>query len=190
MIDRKQALAALKEHIDDQIVVATYSTASDWIEMCDRPLNYFSFGAMGLASSHGIGLALARPERRVIVLDGDGSLLMNLGTLVTTARVQPRNFTHLVFHNGTYEANGGHPLPVQNVDFEGMARSAGIGNASTIGDIESFKKALPQLLTQEGPVFACLDIEQGELGPRSYTEMYRHERRVALREALGAAVPK
>ncbi len=119
MIDRKKALELLAERITDQIVVSTYSTASDWLTIIDRPLNYFSSGAMGLASSHGLGLALARPERRIIVLDGDGSLLMNLPTLVTIGRVAPRNFTHLVFNNGTYEANGGHPIPNPDVDFEG-----------------------------------------------------------------------
>ena len=66
---------------------------------------------MGLASSHALGLALGRPDKRVIVLDGDGSLLMNLGTLVTAAAAPPKNFYHFVCENGTYEANGGHPIP-------------------------------------------------------------------------------
>ena len=101
MMERRKALELLASRITDEIVVATYSSASEWIEIIDRPLNYFSSGAMGLASSHGLGLALARPDRRVIVLDGDGSLLMNLGTLVTIGRVAPKNFTHLVFQNGT-----------------------------------------------------------------------------------------
>jgi sulfopyruvate decarboxylase subunit beta len=126
MINRREALQFLSRQVTDQIVVATYSSATDWLDIIDRPLNYFSSGAMGLASSHGLGLALARPERRVIVLDGDGSLLMNLGTLVTIAQVAPRNLTHLVFQNGTYEANGGHPIPNQGVDFEAHARAAGI----------------------------------------------------------------
>lgn len=183
-INRREALAMLAGAITDEIVVATYSTASDWIEILDRPLNYFSSGAMGLASSHGLGLALARPERRVIVLDGDGSLLMNLGTLVTIARVAPRNFTHMVFQNGTYEANGGHPLPNPEADFEGLARAAGQADACAIRDLETFQARLPHLLTAPGPVFACVQIEQGPLGPRSYTEMYRAERRAAFREAL------
>ena len=111
MIDRKKAWAALAPHITDEIVVATYSSATDWLATVDRPLNYFAFGAMGLASSHALGLALARPDKRVIVLDGDGSLLMNLGTLVTIGAVAPKNFTHIVAHNGSYEANGGHSIP-------------------------------------------------------------------------------
>ena len=100
MINRREALKILADHVTDEIVVATYSSASDWFELTDRPLNYFFVGAMGLASSHGLGLALSRPERRTVVLDGDGSLLMNLGTLVTIGAVAPRNFTHLVFQNG------------------------------------------------------------------------------------------
>ena len=154
--------------------------------MSDRALNYYSFGAMGLASSHGLGLALARPERRVVVLDGDGSLLMNLGTLVTIGAVAPKNFTHIVWHNGSYEANGGHPLPNQEVDFTTMARGAGIANVRKIERMEDYEAQLPAILSEEGPVFVEMMIEQGPLGPRSYEDMYKAERRQRLREALRA----
>lgn len=186
MMNRKTALEMLAGRITDEIVVATYSSASEWIEIIDRPLNYFSSGAMGLASSHGLGLALARPERRIIVLDGDGSLLMNLGTLVTIGKVAPRNFTHLVFRNGTYEANGGHPTPAPEADFEGHARAAGITKAFTARTLDEFGARLDYLLNEEGPVFGCIAVEQGPLGPRSYKDMYKAERRAALRAALEA----
>jgi sulfopyruvate decarboxylase subunit beta len=184
MMNRVELLDVLARHITDQIVVATYSTATDWLAVKDRPLNYFSFGAMGLASSHGLGLALARPERRVIVLDGDGSLLMNLGTLVTIAAVAPRNFTHLVFQNGTYEANGGHPIPNAETDFEGLARSAGIQFCSTISELAVFAAMVETLLGAEGPAFACLKVSQGPLSAREYAEMYSAKRRDAFRAAL------
>jgi thiamine pyrophosphate-dependent acetolactate synthase large subunit-like protein len=184
MMNRLDLLKMLARHITDQIVVATYSTATEWLAINDRPLNYFSFGAMGLASSHGLGLALARPERRVVVLDGDGSLLMNLGTLVTIAAVAPANFTHFVFQNGTYEANGGHPLPNTETDFEGIARSAGISSSSTIADLRAFEAKVAGLLNDEGPVFACLKVLQGPLSAREYTEMYSAKRRAAFRAAL------
>jgi sulfopyruvate decarboxylase subunit beta len=184
MIDRVQLLKILARHVSDQIVVATYSTATDWLAIKDRPLNYFSFGAMGLASSHGLGLALGRPERRVIVLDGDGSLLMNLGTLVTIAAAAPRNLTHFVFRNGTYEANGGHPIPNLETDFEGLARSAGIPTCSTIKSLAEFEARAEALLVDSGPVFACLDIAQGPLSDREYAEMYSAARRAAFRAAL------
>ena len=184
MIDRKQAWAALARHITDEIVVATYSSATDWMAIADRPLNYFAFGAMGLASSHAMGLALARPDKRVIVLDGDGSLLMNLGTLVTIGAVAPKNFTHIVGHNGSYEANGGHPIPNRQTDFAGIARSSGIAKAQRIDQLADFERAIPGLLTDEGPLFVDLVIEQGELGPRSYKDMYSRARREAFRQAL------
>lgn len=184
MMNRIKLLEILARRITDQIVVATYSTATDWLAINDRPLNYFSFGAMGLASSHGLGLALAHPERRVIVLDGDGSLLMNLGTLVTIGAVAPRNFTHLVFENGSYEANGGHPIPNTETDFEGLARSAGIPSCSTIADLSVFETKVESLLGDEGPVFACLKVHQGPLSAREYTEMYSAKRRDAFRAAL------
>ncbi len=186
MMNRKQALEMLAGRITDQIVVSTYSTASEWIEIMDRDLNYFSAGAMGLASSHGLGLALACPERRVIVLDGDGSLLMNLGTLVTIGKVAPRNLTHLVFRNGTYEANGGHPTPGPEADFEGHARAAGITRAFTARTVAEFEERLDYVLNEDGPVFGCVAVEQGPLGPRSYKDMYKAERRAALRAVLSA----
>ncbi len=186
MMNRRACLEILKKQITDEICVATYSTASEWIEVNDRPLNYFSFGAMGLASSHGLGLALARPERKVVVLDGDGSCLMNLGTLVTIAAAKPKNFIHTVWHNGSYEANGGHPLPNRDVDFAGMARSAGIGKVYRLDDIRNFEQQIGAILKEEGPVFVEIIIEQGPLGPRSYDEMYSPARRKKLREVLGA----
>jgi sulfopyruvate decarboxylase subunit beta len=184
MMNRVEVLRILAGRVSDEIVVATYSTATDWLAISDRPLNYFSFGAMGLASSHGLGLALARPERRVIVLDGDGSLLMNLGTLVTIGAVGPTNLTHFVFQNGTYEANGGHPIPNPDVDFEGLARSAGMRSCSTIMSLSEFEDRVGALVVEPGPVFTSLRVAQGPLSARDYTDMYSAERRQAFRAAL------
>ncbi|MFM8678918.1 MAG: thiamine pyrophosphate-dependent enzyme [Alphaproteobacteria bacterium] len=93
---RDEALALLARHVTDEAVVATYQAAFDWMRLAARDLNYVSIGAMGIASSHALGLALGRPDRRVVVLDGDGSLLMNLGSLATIAGAAPRNLAHLV----------------------------------------------------------------------------------------------
>jgi thiamine pyrophosphate-dependent acetolactate synthase large subunit-like protein len=188
MMNRLDCLKVLARHVTDEIVVATYSTGTDWLALTPkRELNYFAFGAMGLASSHGLGLALARPDKRVVVLDGDGSLLMNLGTLVTIGAVAPKNFIHFVGHNGTYEANGGHPIPNQAVDFAGIARSAGIAKTHRIADLADFTLRVPELLAEQGPVFVELLVEQGPLGPRDYSDMYSAARRVAFRAALAGA---
>lgn len=188
MMNRMEALKILAGHITDQIVVATYSSGTDWLAINDRPLNYFAFGAMGLASSHGLGLALAQPDKRVVVLDGDGSLLMNLGTLVTIAAVAPPNLVHLVGHNGTYEANGGHPIPNREVDFAGIAAAAGIPSCHRFSDIGAFEAKIGGVLSEEGPVFVELVIEQGPLTARDYSDMYAPARRKAFRAALDAGV--
>ena len=185
-MDRMEALQVLKRHITNEIVVGTYSTGFDWASITERPLNYFAVGAMGLGSSHGLGLALARPERKIVVLDGDGGLLMNLGTLVTIGKVAPKNLVHFVFKNNTYEANGGHPIPNTGVDFETIARGAGIPNVATCKTVADFEKNIANWLTIEGPTFVCMEIEQGWLGRRDYSNMYSASRRQALKEALAA----
>ena len=188
MMNRMECLKSLARHVTDEIVVATYSTGTDWLELTpERPLNYFSFGAMGLASSHGLGLALGRPDKRVIVLDGDGSLCMNLGTLITIAAVAPKNFIHFVGHNGSYEANGGHPIPNRTVDFAGIAKSAGIAKTHNISTLADFDAKIAGLLKAPGPVFVDLLIEQGPLSARDYSDMYSSARRVAFRAALQAS---
>ena len=114
------------------------------------------------------GLALGRPDKRVIVLDGDGSLLMNLGTLVTTAEAAPKNLFHFVCENGTYEANGGHPIPGRgSVSFAGMARSAGYKSVYEFSDLKIFEQQVGAILAEQGPVFVCLKIvSSGDAGAR------------------------
>lgn len=184
MMNRVECFRALARHVTDEIVVSSYSSAHDWIAIADRPLNHFSHGAMGLASSHGLGLALGLPERRVVVLDGDGSLLMNLGTLVTIAGAAPKNLLHFVCQNGTYEANGGHPLPNRDVDFAGIARSAGIRACHAFSELPAFEAQVGALLKEQGPVFAVLKVEQGPFAEIDYLRLYDPARRAALREAV------
>src|SRR5262249_26164242 len=138
MMKRDECFRALARHVTDEIVVATYSSAVDWLALGERALNYFSVGAMGLDSSHALGLALGRPDKRVICLQGDGSLLMNLGCLVTIAAAAPENLVHFVVQNGTYEANGSHPIPNTATDFGSMARAAGYAHAHEFSELANF----------------------------------------------------
>jgi thiamine pyrophosphate-dependent acetolactate synthase large subunit-like protein len=185
-MQRDDCFHVLKKHITDEIVVATYTSAHDWIAIAPRDLNYFSTGAMGLASSHALGLALGAPDKRVVVLDGDGSLCMNLGTLVTIAAVGPRNLIHCVSHNGTYEANGAHPLPSRTIDFAGLARAAGYRHACTISELAEFERQIGGILRMEGPVFVELQVVPGVAYPIDYPNLYRADRRERLKAALRA----
>ena len=186
MMKRDQCLKILAGVLGDEIVVASYSSAAEWSEINPRVRNYFSVGAMGLASSHGLGLALGRPRQRVLVLDGDGSLLMNLGSLVTIGAAAPRNLVHFVCHNGTYEANGSHPIPNPNVDFSAMAKAAGYAQCHDFSELASFEQQIGHVLGQDGPVFATLRVERSKPLTYDYPTLYAADKRKALKAALQA----
>ena len=186
MMKSDDCLKILARHITDQdIVVPVYTSAFDWIAIRPHPLNYLAHGAMGLASSHALGLALGRPDRRVIVIDGDGSLLMNVGSLVSIAEAAPRNLFHFVCENGTYEANGGHPIPNRDrVDFCGFAQSAGYRGTHAFSDLKNFEQQVGAVLAQKGPVFASLKVTPSGPQTRDYSRLHGADARAATKAAL------
>jgi sulfopyruvate decarboxylase subunit beta len=188
MMKRGDCLKALARHVTEaDIVLPVYSTAFDWIDIRPHQLNYLAHGAMGLASSHALGLALGRPDRRVIVLDGDGSLLMNLGSLVTIANAAPPNLYHFVCENGTYEANGGHPIPGRDrVDFCGFARAAGYRAVYEFSELPIFEQQAGAALSEPGPVFADLKVIASGPQERDYNRLHGPAVRRAFKEALAA----
>lgn len=187
---RDMVLEAFAGHVGDAVVVAVYQSCFDWMAICPRDLNCVSTGAMGQASSHALGLALGRPDRKIIVFDGDGSLLMNLGSLVTVANAGPRNFYHFLFANGTYEVNGAHPVPGgRATDFSGLARAAGYRWSERYEELQRFSTDLPGILAQQGPLFAELSIRPGKAYPRDYETMHGPETRARFKSALAASRP-
>lgn len=184
-MDRDLCLAALARHIDGEIVVSAYQAAFAWLRIHPHALNCYSVGAMGLASSLGLGLAIGRPDKRIIVLDGDGSLLMNLGSLVSIAAAAPRNLLHFVCENGVYESNGKHPIPGRGrVDFGGLARAAGYRHCHEYANLESFDAEIGAVLREDGPVFVDLKIESGAAQSVDYEYIYSRQLRDTFREAL------
>ena len=183
---RDEALKALIPHIrDTDIVVAVYQSCFDWLALNPRDLNYVAVGAMGQASSHGLGLALANPERRVFVLDGDGSLLMNLGSLVSVAGAGVKNFYHFVCANRVYEVNGSHPIPgAKSVDFEGFARAAGYAGSRSFTALDQFTNDLPDVLALAGPQMNVLEVQAGEHYPRDYGYIHGAPAREKFESAL------
>ena len=183
---RDEALKILIPHVkDDDIVVAVYQSCFDWLALNPRDLNYVAVGAMGQASSHALGLALANPDRRVLVFDGDGSLLMNLGSLVTIANAGVTNLYHFLFANRVYEVNGAHPLPgADKVDFAGIARAAGYAGACGFDNPERFRHGLSELFEAPGPLMAVLEVAPGVAYPRDYAYIHSAAARQRFREAL------
>jgi sulfopyruvate decarboxylase subunit beta len=186
MMRRDLAFRILARHVREEIVVPVYQAAQEWRAiMPDHALTYYSIGAMGQASSCGLGLALGRPDKRVLVLDGDGSLLMNLGTLVTIASQAPRNLVHFVCENGMYEANGGHPIPGRDkLSFSGLARAAGYRNTYDFAELGAFEAAVAGILREEGPILVGLKLVPGEPPPQDYTFIHGAPARETFRAAL------
>ena len=187
MMKRDDCLKVLAQYHTDQIVVAAYQAAQEWLVIKPNELNYTAIGAMGQASSHALGFAVGLPNKRVLVLDGDGSLLMNLGSLVTIANEAPKNLIHFLCENGSYEANGGHPIPGAGVvRFADIAKAAGYPRTYEFSDLEVFESEIGRILQEEGPVFVDLKVQQGEQYPVDYDNLHSAERRRAFKEALNA----
>lgn len=185
MMKRDQALRILAEHIPDAIVVPVFQSAFDWMKIRPHPLNYLCTGAMGQASSHALGLALAMPHERIVVLDGDGSLLMNLGSLVTIGNLRPKNLIHFVSHNGIYEVNGRYPIPGgQTIQFDRMAKEAGYAHTCSFCDLDEFRNEIKGVLSMTGPVFVSLHTEAGKEYPRDYVAVHSAESRETFRNAV------
>jgi thiamine pyrophosphate-dependent acetolactate synthase large subunit-like protein len=178
MMQRAELLKVLSEARTDEIVVTTMSAVKEWSKLSSSPLDFHVAGAMGYASSLGLGLALAQPRRKVIVLDGDGSLLMNLGTLVTIAGQNPPNLIHFVLENELYEVPGGLPLPgAGKYNLAALARAAGIRRVYEFDQLAELREHLGALLEQPGPTFASLKVARGPSEPlpsMSYAEMVRN----------------
>ena len=185
MMRRDDCFRKIAELRDEAIVVSTYTSAFEWREIAPSGLNYVSVGAMGQASSHALGLALGLPDEKVVVLDGDGSLLMNLGSLVTIAGAAPRNLVHFVAENGCYEANGAHPIPGgDRVDFAGLARAAGYARVFEFDGLNRFAAELPEIMSAPGPVFASLKIVAGEAPELDYEWLHDESRRREFKDAI------
>lgn len=154
------ALAALAKRREEQVVVSTMTVMRPWRDSAETDRDLVCVGFMGGASTFGLGVQLARPDVPVWVLDGDGSLAMQLGSLLTIANAAPRRFLHVVFHNGVYDTSGAQPILAEgNMSFTEMAKGAGYVEAVRFDDIESFDVALDELLEVDGPVFVELISE-------------------------------
>jgi phosphonopyruvate decarboxylase len=185
MMRRDDCLKVLARRRTNEVVVAAYMAAQEWIQIAPNDLNYTFIGAMGQASSHALGIALGRPDRRVVVLDGDGSLLMNLGTLVTIGQAAPRNLLHIVCRNNTYETNGAVPIPgAEQVSFTGLARAAGYPRTYEFEDLADWEANIDEVLREDGPVLVELRMVPGDAYPEDFRRLASIPHREAFRALL------
>src|SRR5437868_3643294 len=162
-MNRLEATRVVVELAADAPIVASLGhPAYDLFIAGDRPQNFYTWGSMGIASSIGLGLALARPELRVFVLDGDGSLLMNLGSLATIGLLQPANLVVVVMDNEEYATTGGQATPTAaGADLEGAARAMGIAAAETVRTMAELRDAVgAELAPPAGPRFVVAKVKE------------------------------
>jgi sulfopyruvate decarboxylase subunit beta len=168
----RDALAAVHAaRRQNDIVVTTMTTARDWMTMPPHPLDMvFVPSAMSHATSLALGLALAQPARRVVVCNGDGSMLMNLGSLVSIVGAGAANVVVVLFDNGVYEVTGSQPTPAPAaVDFAAIARGAGFASVFAPASLEEWRASVQRLLMAPGPTFVWLRVADtpGVPGPNS-----------------------
>jgi sulfopyruvate decarboxylase subunit beta len=184
---RVDALTAIYSDLQDKIVVTIMgAVAAELYTIGHRPNFFYLEHAMGLASSMGLGIALAMPQHKVIVLDGDGSLLMNLGTLSTMARYKPGNLLHIVFDNESLLSVGGFPTATATgTDLAGIARASGIPSVMEANTLESLSKCVRDALASVTLTTITSKVEA--IGPKTFhMDLPLLENRFQFKRALEA----
>ncbi len=190
-----EALRILHAARTDEIVVTTMGNAREWMTLSQHPLDWvYVPSSMGQAPTLGLGLALAQPSRRVVVCNGDGSQLMNLGSLITITAQAPKNFTLILFDNGVYEVTGAQQLPSSpanrkngdQIDWVALISACGFKDVAVYSDRSAWRCDVQQWLKKEGPACVVLKVDPvpKAVGPRSPGPAKERARR--FREALTA----
>ena len=185
-MDRATATRLLVSRLTDEVVVSNLGQATlDLQRLGDRPLNCYTFGSMGQCSSIGLGIALARPDVRVVCLDGDGSLLMNLGSLCTIATLRPRNYALVVWDNEVHMTTGGQSTATAfRSSFAGLARGAGIEQVLEPRNEADLVRAYERILSEDGPFVVPVKIDKGRAEGRLDRDVVGYARR--FRQGLAA----
>ena len=182
---RIDALRAIYDRLPDRIVVTIMgAVAAELQSLGHRPNFFYLQHAMGLASSKGLGIALSKPERQVVVFDGDGSILMNLGGLTTLARYRPRNLVHVIFDNESLLSVGGFPTATATgSDLAGIAKAAGVPRTCTVSTLDAFTQAFDEALGAGDLTTIVAKVEA--VGPAAYvTDLSLLENRFQFSRSL------
>lgn len=181
MQSRAQAMGALLELVTDQpIIICNGFPSREAHKLRDRPQNFYMTGSMGMTASIGLGLALAQPDKQVIVFDGDGNALMGMSSLATIGALKPKNFIHVVFDNEVYGSTGNQPTCSRMVRLDQVAKAAGYVNIERVWEREDILYEFKDMLSQEGPSFLLIkvneqieDADRVALAPADITKRFR-----------------
>ncbi len=146
---------------NEPTVCANGYISREIFNVVDREENFYMIGSMGLASSIGLGVALARPDKKTLIFDGDGNVLMAMGTLAMIAAAQPKNLLHITIDNGVYESTGKQRSLSPQIPLEAVALSTGYKQALRVTQLEELRPAFEKLYNSEGPNFLLVKVEPG-----------------------------
>lgn len=158
---RKAYFEVLAAELPSEALVVTCLGNSSylWAVVNDRSKNFYFEDAMGLALPFALGLAAVQPDRRVVVVEGDGGLLMHMGALASVGAVAPQNLTIILIQNGVHAASGGQPLTNKELNFAKLAQSLGVDQAQTVDNTDEFGGILRRALNRPGPEFIAASVE-------------------------------
>ena len=158
---RKEAITIAVEKINNQPIVSANGFISrDLFEVCDKNSNFYMIGSMGLASSIGLGVALKNTKKKIFVFDGDGNILMNLGSLITIGITKPKNLVHVIFDNSSHESTGGQPTATNKIQLSKIAKSANY-KVFQVKTKNQLVKIFQKIKLVSGPIMIIVKIEKG-----------------------------
>ena len=151
-MNRKQAMQIICKNVKNEIIISANGFISrDLFSILDKNTNFYMIGSMGLASSIGLGIALKKPKKRIFVFDGDGNILMNLGSLVTIGSLQPKNLIHIVFDNKIHESTGGQPTQSNKINISKIAKITNY-TIFSVKTKKSLESVLKKIQKSKGPI--------------------------------------
>ncbi len=158
---RKEAVRLIAKEIGNQPIISANGFLSrDLYETNKKENNFYMIGSMGLASSIGLGIALKNPKKKIFVFDGDGNILMNLGSLVTIGSIKPKNFIHFIFDNKIHESTGGQPTNSNMIDLSKIAHVAKF-KTFKISSKNQIKNIIKKIKNESGPILVLVEIKKG-----------------------------
>jgi sulfopyruvate decarboxylase beta subunit len=178
---RAQAIQVVLTLLTDQpVIICNGFPSREVFKLGDRPTHFYMIGSMGMAAAIGLGVALSKPAKKVVVLDGDGNVLMGMGTLATVGALKPKNFIHVVLDNEVYGSTGNQPSYSQVVRLDHVAKATGYVNVERVREREDLIYEFKDMLVKDGPSFLLVKVtEQAEdvpwvpLEPVTIAERFR-----------------
>ena len=162
LMNRKEAIELITRKIGNEPIISANGYISrDLFSIDDKNTNFYMIGSMGLASSIGLGVAIKNPKKRIYVFDGDGNILMNLGSLTTIGTIKPKNLIHLVFDNGSHESTGGQPTCTNSISIAKIAKAANF-KIFQVENESQFERILIKIKKLPGPIMIVVKIKNSE----------------------------